>query len=165
MTINGWLEQWVWFTPFGTYLYDHIFAIRCKYRPSFVITAHQFTMRFTLTFITFTGAVCAASASIVPRQFFPGNFLYTAALLCAHMILLVDCAIPCLQNADLGSCDPQDNVCLCNNQSFINSTTTCIENSCSADDLASAEAEADAICESVVCLFRISSVLGLTSVK
>ncbi|KIM82725.1 hypothetical protein PILCRDRAFT_820022 [Piloderma croceum F 1598] len=88
-------------------------------------------MRFTSTFITFIGAVCAASASFVPRQSFP------------------NCAIPCLQNADLGSCSAQDNVCLCNNQAFINSTTTCIENSCSPDDLASAEAEADAICESV----------------
>jgi len=96
-----------------------------------VITAHQFAMHFLSTFITFIGVVYAASASFVPRQFFP------------------DCAIPCLQNADLGSCGAQDNVCLCNNQAFINSTTTCIENSCSADDVASAEAEADAICESV----------------
>lgn len=63
------------------------------------------------------------------------------------------CSIPCLVNADLGNCSATDNVCLCKSQAFVNSTTACIENACTGADLANAEADAEAICASVVCPF------------
>lgn len=74
---------------------------------------------------------------------------YHFALFLTHS-LLEACAFPCLVGADLGGCDPTDNLCLCNNQVFIQTTTACIEGACTGDDLAAAEATAEALCASVV---------------
>ncbi|KAI0827342.1 hypothetical protein BC628DRAFT_1409719 [Trametes gibbosa] len=61
-----------------------------------------------------------------------------------------DCSLPCLASADFGSCDPQDNNCLCHSQDFINSTTACISKACTGDDLKNAEAAAQSACAAVV---------------
>ncbi|KAI0057997.1 hypothetical protein BV25DRAFT_1919699 [Artomyces pyxidatus] len=60
-----------------------------------------------------------------------------------------DCAIPCLENADLGSCAFTDLTCLCNSPSFIDSTTVCIYGACSGADLAQANAAAQEACATV----------------
>ncbi|KAI0062583.1 hypothetical protein BV25DRAFT_1825595 [Artomyces pyxidatus] len=72
-----------------------------------------------------------------------------------------DCAIPCLTNADFGSCAQTDITCLCNSSAFITSTTVCIQGACTGTDLANAEAAARSECEAVVrvpssfmCFFR-----------
>ncbi|EJD01850.1 uncharacterized protein FOMMEDRAFT_88233 [Fomitiporia mediterranea MF3/22] len=84
-------------------------------------------MRFTITLL-FAGV---ASAFLVSRQNVP------------------QCALTCIGNADLGGCSATDNQCLCTNQQFIQSTTTCIESTCSGSDLAAAEAFAQQSCASV----------------
>ena len=63
---------------------------------------------------------------------------------------LEGCALPCVANANFGSCSHQDNACLCKSQAFINSTTTCIQGACQGQDLQNAEAYSQAICKSVV---------------
>ncbi|KAI0357019.1 hypothetical protein OH77DRAFT_1519923 [Trametes cingulata] len=60
-----------------------------------------------------------------------------------------DCAGTCLVSADFGSCDPQDDSCLCKSQSFISSVTDCITKACQGDQLQQAEQAAQAACASV----------------
>src|ERR1700683_1059831 len=74
----------------------------------------QFVMRFTSTFVAL-GAFVAVAASLIARQsdfqsHFPGTSLYNSSFVTIYtpLVLLVDCAIPCLKNADLGSCSAED---------------------------------------------------------
>ncbi|KAF7973778.1 hypothetical protein HWV62_14252 [Athelia sp. TMB] len=90
----------------------------------------QATMRFSIALIALS-AIASASASVFPRQTLPS------------------CAVPCLQNANFGSCAEDDNVCLCNDQTFITSTTQCIEGACSGSDLTNAEQYSAALCKAV----------------
>ncbi|PAV18153.1 hypothetical protein PNOK_0663900 [Pyrrhoderma noxium] len=92
-------------------------------------------MRFTFALLL----AGAASASLVSRQDIP------------------TCALTCIASADTGSCSQTDTSCLCNDQSFVSSTTTCIETSCSSDDVAAAEAFAQQTCESVGVTLTASS--------
>ncbi|TFK52837.1 hypothetical protein OE88DRAFT_1307759 [Heliocybe sulcata] len=62
---------------------------------------------------------------------------------------LPSCATSCLLNANTGSCSQNDDVCLCNSQAFISSTTTCIEQSCQGNDLTNAESAAQQLCAAV----------------
>ncbi|KAL7284696.1 hypothetical protein ACG7TL_002000 [Trametes sanguinea] len=59
------------------------------------------------------------------------------------------CALPCLANADFGSCDPTDDNCLCHSSGFINSVTSCVLTACSGNDLQQAESAAQQACASV----------------
>ncbi|KAK7436690.1 hypothetical protein VKT23_018945 [Stygiomarasmius scandens] len=59
------------------------------------------------------------------------------------------CAMPCVASADTGSCVPTDNSCLCRSESFVNSTTECIESSCSGNDLQAALSGAQQLCAAV----------------
>ncbi|KAL5520867.1 hypothetical protein ACEPAF_2870 [Sanghuangporus sanghuang] len=59
------------------------------------------------------------------------------------------CALTCIADADLGDCSATDNACLCNNQQFVSSTSSCIQSSCSGDDLQNAIEFAQETCESV----------------
>jgi hypothetical protein len=88
-------------------------------------------MRFTLTFVSVAVALSTATASLIARQSLPS------------------CAVTCLAKANFGGCSQDDNHCLCANEAFINSTTTCIEAECSGSDLTNAEAYSQAICKSV----------------
>ncbi|KAI5989731.1 hypothetical protein EDD15DRAFT_2106711, partial [Pisolithus albus] len=45
------------------------------------------------------------------------------------------CADTCITNVNLGGCSATDDSCLCHNQSFISSVTSCVEASCSGSDL------------------------------
>ena len=61
------------------------------------------------------------------------------------------CATSCITNANLDGCSATDDVCLCNDQTFVNSVTNCIVNACTGADLANAVATAEALCAAVVC--------------
>ncbi|KIO22158.1 hypothetical protein M407DRAFT_216884 [Tulasnella calospora MUT 4182] len=56
------------------------------------------------------------------------------------------CSLPCLTNADTSICSPTDNACLCTNNSYLRSTTDCIQSSCSPEDLDAAAVIARKIC-------------------
>ncbi|THU85128.1 hypothetical protein K435DRAFT_783425 [Dendrothele bispora CBS 962.96] len=88
-------------------------------------------MRYS--FFVSTALVSLASASSVSlwRRQFPG------------------CATSCLANADTGNCVASDNACLCRSQSFVDSTTQCIESSCSGNDLQTALTDAQMLCAAV----------------
>ncbi|KIO16739.1 hypothetical protein M407DRAFT_85663, partial [Tulasnella calospora MUT 4182] len=66
------------------------------------------------------------------------------------------CGIPCLTNADAGTCSPTDNTCLCKSDAYLRSTTSCIQSSCSAADLATAAGLAQQLCKAAV---RVLSLL------
>ncbi|KAG9043479.1 hypothetical protein FS837_009489 [Tulasnella sp. UAMH 9824] len=58
------------------------------------------------------------------------------------------CALSCLTTANYGTCDPAtlDQKCLCQSQEFITSSTTCIRQSCSAEDDATAAQVSNELC-------------------
>ncbi|KAF7985977.1 hypothetical protein HWV62_41276 [Athelia sp. TMB] len=86
-------------------------------------------MRFSTVLAALAlSAVASASTGLYARQSYP------------------DCAIPCLEDADLGDCAATDNACLCADQAFVASTTACIAGACSGADLASADALAQELC-------------------
>lgn len=62
----------------------------------------------------------------------------------------VDCASSCLADADFDGCNSTDDTCLCKSSTFVNSVTSCIESSCSGNDLQTAEADAQQLCLAVV---------------
>ncbi|KAK0186516.1 hypothetical protein F5146DRAFT_133983 [Armillaria mellea] len=70
---------------------------------------------------------------------------------------LPDCALPCITNVDYGSCSPSDNACLCKSATYVNTTTTCIESSCTGSDLTTAIATAQALCAEVGVTFSSTS--------
>jgi cell division septation protein DedD len=76
-------------------------------------------------------------------------FASSSAVLLLPRQALPNCAATCLASADYGSCQPTDNACLCKNSAFIQSSTACIEKSCSGSDLTTAEADAQALCAQV----------------
>lgn len=53
-------------------------------------------------------------------------------------------------DADFDGCNSSDDTCLCNSSTFVNSVTSCIESSCSGNDLATAESDAQQLCLAVV---------------
>lgn len=81
----------------------------------------------------------------------------------------IGCSIPCLTNADTGSCTPTENPCLCANDLYLRSTTDCIQSSCSAADLQTAAVVARQICSAAVRLFvfvvRSKDVMGSGSIR
>ncbi|KAF5325447.1 hypothetical protein D9619_010044 [Psilocybe cf. subviscida] len=87
-------------------------------------------MRFSTVAITLFGAAASASAST----------------LFARQNTLPDCAIPCTMSADFGGCAPTDNHCLCTNQAFVSSTTTCVQKACTGTDLQNALAFSRDLC-------------------
>ncbi|KAH7337450.1 hypothetical protein B0J17DRAFT_663026 [Rhizoctonia solani] len=56
------------------------------------------------------------------------------------------CAMSCIQNANIGTCSPTDNTCMCKSQAFIESTAACVNKSCSGDDLDKANEISRALC-------------------
>ena len=50
----------------------------------------------------------------------------------------------------MGDCSSTDNTCLCKNQYFIDSVTSCLQKTCSSDEVETANAGAQEICKSVV---------------
>jgi len=92
---------------------------------------HLFTMRFPVAILVLSAAFSSAFAALVVRQSLP------------------NCAEQCLASADYGNCSSTDDTCLCNSSAFINSTTTCIQSSCTGSDLTTAEAASQALCAAV----------------
>ncbi|KAJ8596835.1 hypothetical protein M405DRAFT_928505 [Rhizopogon salebrosus TDB-379] len=88
-------------------------------------------MRFPVAVLVLSAAVSSVFAALVARQSLP------------------NCAVPCITNADYGNCSSTDDTCLCHSQAFINSTTTCIQASCTGSDLTNAEAASQALCAAV----------------
>ncbi|KAL1714344.1 hypothetical protein EV715DRAFT_257538 [Schizophyllum commune] len=62
---------------------------------------------------------------------------------------LPDCYFTCAAAGDMGDCSSTDNTCLCKNQSFIDSVTSCLQKTCSSDEVETANAGAQEICKSV----------------
>ncbi|KAH7926880.1 hypothetical protein BV22DRAFT_1111399 [Leucogyrophana mollusca] len=103
-------------------------------------------MRFTFALVALSAAVSTASAAVVARQGLP------------------NCAVPCLTDANFGGCAPDDDTCLCNNQTFIQSSTSCIQSSCTGSDLTNAESAAQQLCLAVgVTLSSTPAATGSTS--
>ncbi|KAG6331435.1 hypothetical protein ID866_7654 [Astraeus odoratus] len=88
-------------------------------------------MRLSGVVLALSMAVTSVHAGISARQSLPS------------------CAATCIANADYGDCAQDDDSCLCHNQSFIDSATTCIESSCQGNDLTEAEQFAQALCAAV----------------
>ncbi|KAF9078639.1 hypothetical protein BDP27DRAFT_1309926 [Rhodocollybia butyracea] len=89
-----------------------------------------------MKFFAALSAVSALSASwavILPRQ----SLTFPA------------CSQPCLATAQTGNCNPSDDTCLCNLPSFVSSTATCIANSCTGNDLNTANQAAEQLCLAV----------------
>ncbi|KAH8101715.1 hypothetical protein BXZ70DRAFT_931648 [Cristinia sonorae] len=76
-------------------------------------------------------------------------FVALSALVASVVAQYPDCANPCIQNADVGSCFSDDLNCLCKSPSFINSTTKCIVDACSPEDTLTAQAVAQGFCLTV----------------
>ncbi|KIO16738.1 hypothetical protein M407DRAFT_33598 [Tulasnella calospora MUT 4182] len=55
--------------------------------------------------------------------------------------------MPCLANANTAGCAGSDNTCLCKSDTYLRSTTDCIQNACSAADLATAGSLAQQLCK------------------
>ncbi|KAF5350713.1 hypothetical protein D9756_008564 [Leucocoprinus leucothites] len=85
-------------------------------------------MRFSLV-IAVAAFVSSASASLISRQ---GG--------------LPQCAFECITKADLGGCQATDNNCLCRSDTFLNSSTNCIGQTCKGQDLEDATAAARQLC-------------------
>ncbi|PWW75626.1 hypothetical protein C7212DRAFT_325517 [Tuber magnatum] len=95
----------------------------------------------TLIFITillFTLASSAQNTSAVPTG--------------PDLTGLPRCAVACSINAftALSGCKPDDYPCMCRDQNFINSISSCIGRSCNGEELKQATAYAKGICGSAV---------------
>ncbi|EPS96363.1 hypothetical protein FOMPIDRAFT_1032411 [Fomitopsis schrenkii] len=103
-------------------------------------------MRCTFALTALLSALATAQASYLLKRQFPS------------------CASSCLVNADFGNCNSTDDTCLCNSSTFVNSVTSCIESSCSGNDLETAEADAQQLCLAVgVTLTNSASATGSSS--
>jgi len=87
-------------------------------------------MRFSVLFVVLSTAFASASAVVFPRQ-------------------LPACATDCLAAGPRGNCALTDNVCMCHNTAFIDQTTLCIQQNCSASDASQAEAYSRSLCAAV----------------
>ncbi|KAF8273554.1 hypothetical protein EI94DRAFT_1696531 [Lactarius quietus] len=84
----------------------------------------------------FLSIFIAAAVSTVSGSFF----------LSSRQTAYPACAQTCLESANFGSCGPTDVTCLCQETSFIVSTTQCFEANCSSSDLATADSVAQQAC-------------------
>lgn len=77
---------------------------------------------------------------------FAATFVSFAAA--AAITDLPACALSCLATANYGTCSQAalDQACLCQSQEFITSSTTCIRQSCSAEDDATAAQISNELC-------------------
>ncbi|KAL4076849.1 hypothetical protein V8B97DRAFT_1509872 [Scleroderma yunnanense] len=91
-------------------------------------------MRLAVASIALSTALLSANAALVARQTLPS------------------CAASCIANANTGGCAPTDDSCLCSNQAFVSAVVSCVESSCSGNDLVEAEQYAQAICAAGVTL-------------
>ncbi|KAG1805482.1 uncharacterized protein BJ212DRAFT_1392088 [Suillus subaureus] len=89
-------------------------------------------MRFAVVVLALTFAVQSAFTALLTRQSLP------------------NCAVPCLTNADFGNCSSTDD-------SFVNSTTSCIQASCTGSDLTNANAASQSLCAAVGVTLTASS--------
>ncbi|KAG2757217.1 hypothetical protein P692DRAFT_20377503 [Suillus brevipes Sb2] len=102
-------------------------------------------MRFAVVVLALSVAVSSTFAALLTRQSLP------------------NCAVPCLKNADYGNCASTDDSCLCHSQAFINSTTSCIQASCTGSDLTNAEAASQSLCAAGVTLTTSSATATATT--
>lgn len=57
-----------------------------------------------------------------------------------------ECGISCFTNGSTGDCSADDGTCLCNNHEFIKSVDACLKDSCTGQDLKTAEFVGKALC-------------------
>ncbi|KAG1838901.1 hypothetical protein DFJ58DRAFT_813253 [Suillus subalutaceus] len=96
-------------------------------------------MRFAVIVLALSFVVESAFTALLTRQSLP------------------NCAVPCLTDADFGNCSSTDDSCLCHSQAFVNSTTSCIQASCTGSDLTNAEAASQSLCAAVGVTLTVSS--------
>ncbi|KAG1886686.1 hypothetical protein F4604DRAFT_1723072 [Suillus subluteus] len=96
-------------------------------------------MRFAVIVLALSFVVESAFTALLTRQSLP------------------NCAVPCLTDADFGNCSSTDDSCLCHSQVFVNSTTSCIQASCTGSDLTNAEAASQSLCAAVGVTLTVSS--------
>ena len=72
------------------------------------------------------------------------------------------CSYPCFVNPNLGGCAATNYVCLCNNQEYLSSTSTCILQHCSGADLTTTYRISQATCLAVVRPLQTSNHLTWT---
>ncbi|OJA13919.1 hypothetical protein AZE42_08575, partial [Rhizopogon vesiculosus] len=101
---------------------------------------NSFTMRFPIVILALSATFSSAFAALTARQ-----------------AALPNCASTCLADADYGTCASTDDTCLCNSPAFINSTTTCIQATCTGSDLTNAEEASQALCAAVGVTLTASS--------
>ncbi|KAK0205579.1 hypothetical protein DFS33DRAFT_1329449 [Desarmillaria ectypa] len=65
-----------------------------------------------------------------------------------HSRQLPSCAVECTTGSNIkyGNCSTSDNTCLCKNNDFVTSVETCINKSCTGNDLQTALSVAQALC-------------------
>ena len=61
----------------------------------------------------------------------------------------LECALVCIANAPLGGCASTDNKCLCENPIFIDNVQSCIQSTCTGEDLTTAENFITETCDAV----------------
>ncbi|KAI5832197.1 hypothetical protein K523DRAFT_220564, partial [Schizophyllum commune Tattone D] len=57
-----------------------------------------------------------------------------------------DCLVSCVSSASTGDCNASDTGCLCNNQEFVSSVTSCVQQSCDSAAVSTAEEAAQQLC-------------------
>ncbi|KAH9934186.1 uncharacterized protein B0H18DRAFT_979865 [Fomitopsis serialis] len=88
-------------------------------------------MRCALALTTLLSALATVQASYLLRRQFPS------------------CAESCLADANFDGCNSSDDTCLCKSSAFVNSVTSCIQSSCTGNDLTTAESDAQQLCLAV----------------
>ncbi|KAG7440479.1 uncharacterized protein BT62DRAFT_938012 [Guyanagaster necrorhizus] len=82
------------------------------------------------------------------------------SMLLGRQTSLPACATSCITNVSYDNCSSSDNACLCKSETYVNTTLTCIESSCSGSDLTTAIETAEALCAEVVrrvfCVFLLT---------
>ncbi|KAH8823440.1 hypothetical protein DL96DRAFT_1617557 [Flagelloscypha sp. PMI_526] len=80
------------------------------------------------------------------------SLLAFSALLVATVLAQVDistlpaCLVECMVNATVGACSYTDAKCLCQSQSFLLSSTTCVVSKCNGDDITKSLQDAAGLC-------------------
>ncbi|KAF8314520.1 hypothetical protein DL93DRAFT_2080179 [Clavulina sp. PMI_390] len=119
-------------------------------------------MRASIIIAATLAVVASATPFDLSRRDYPSKLLFflspDASFTDSHLSPVTACADSCLANANLDGCGATDYSCLCQDHTFLDTTTQCIYNACTdPTDLQQAVATASAVCAAAV---RASSALS-----
>ncbi|KIL66643.1 hypothetical protein M378DRAFT_160653 [Amanita muscaria Koide BX008] len=100
--------------------------------------------------------------SSITLSFLVGS-LAAASTLQERQLPYPNCAIPCIENANLGGCVATDTACTCKNTQFVDSVTRCVYANCTGSDLTTAIQTAQKICAAVGVTLTSTPVITPTS--